>query len=88
MARRQEHQKRETVMARTMTMATKARTREPAEEGKRLTFGDFIEATYRACGKRKATGIVRLAVNARLVEFLGGQRFVISEPEPQTSQSL
>ena len=42
-----------------------------------LTFGEFIAATYRACSKRRAGGIVRLAVNARLVKF-PGQRFVIS----------
>jgi hypothetical protein len=43
-----------------------------------LTFGDFIVNVYRACGKRKAAGIVRLAVNARLVAFQGHHRFVVS----------
>ena len=43
---------------------------------KGLTFGAFIAAAYRASGKR-AKGIVQLAVNARLVEFRGQQRFVI-----------
>jgi len=42
------------------------------------TFGGFIAAAYRACGKRRARGIVRLAVNAHLIEFSGHQRFVIS----------
>ena len=36
-------------------------------------------AIYDACGRQKAEGIVRLAVNVRLVEFLGKQRLVISE---------
>ncbi|HYV27645.1 MAG TPA: hypothetical protein VFA77_08945 [Candidatus Eisenbacteria bacterium] len=43
-----------------------------------LTFGGFIAAVYRACGKRRARRIVRLAVNAHLIEFGGQQRFVIS----------
>ena len=43
---------------------------------KALTFGGLIAAAYRASGKR-AKGIVRLAINARLVEFRGPQRFVI-----------
>jgi len=44
---------------------------------KGLTFGDFIAAAYRASGK-KARGIVHLAVNTRLVQFCGKQRFVIN----------
>jgi len=46
-------------------------------KNKALTFGDFIMAVYRASGKRRARGIVRHAVNARLIEFRGQQRFVI-----------
>jgi hypothetical protein len=46
---------------------------------KALTFGDFIAAAYRAWGRRRAKGFVWLAVNARLVEFRGGQRFEITE---------
>lgn len=46
---------------------------------KGLTFGDFIHAAYVACGKRRSVGIVRLAVNARLIEFRGRQLFEISE---------
>ena len=42
----------------------KARSRK-----KPLTFGDFVADVYQACGKRKASGIVRLAVAAHLVEF-------------------
>jgi hypothetical protein len=39
-------------------------------------------AVYDACGRQKAEGIVRLAINARLVEFRGQRRFVILEPVP------
>ena len=45
-----------------------------------LTFGEFIMAAYDACGRQKAEGIVRLAVNAHLVEFRGHDRIVILEP--------
>jgi len=51
-------------------------------EKKTLTFGEFIMAAFAACGKRRARGIVWLAVNARLVEFRGQRRFVISERSP------
>jgi hypothetical protein len=44
-----------------------------------LVFGDFIVAAYEAWGKLRAKGMVRLAVNAQLVEFRGGQLFVITE---------
>ena len=44
-----------------------------------MTFGDFIAAAYRAWGKRRAKGLVWLAVNARVVEFRGPQRIEISE---------
>lgn len=36
---------------------------------KNLTFGEFVERMYDACGKRKAGGIVRLAIKAHLIEF-------------------
>ena len=49
------------------------------DKKKTVTFGEFVAAIYAAWGKRKATGIVRLAVNARLVEFRGPKRIVISE---------
>jgi hypothetical protein len=45
---------------------------------KALTFGDFIAAVYSVCGKRRARGIVRLAVNAHVVAFRGHRHFVIS----------
>ena len=43
-----------------------------------LTFGEFITRVYDAWGKRKAKGVVRLAVKAHLVEFRGQERFMIS----------
>jgi hypothetical protein len=43
-----------------------------------LTFGDFIAGSYRAWGKRKADGIIRLAIKAHWIEFRGQHRFVIS----------
>jgi hypothetical protein len=49
---------------------------------KPLTFGEFIASVYDACGRQKAEGIVRLAVNTHLVEFRGHDRFVIHEPGP------
>jgi hypothetical protein len=55
-----------------MTTATK-------DKKKVLTFGDFIAAAYRAWGRRRAKGLVWLAVNTRLVEFRGKHRVVISE---------
>ena len=43
-----------------------------------LTFGDLVAAVYRVCGKHRACGIVRLAVNAHVVEFRRHQHFVVS----------
>jgi hypothetical protein len=47
---------------------------------KPLTFGEFITSVFAACGRQKAEGIVRLAINARLLEFRGRDHFVIVEP--------
>jgi hypothetical protein len=44
-----------------------------------MTFGDFIDGAYRAWGTRRAKALVCLVVNARLVEFQGPQRLVISD---------
>lgn len=44
---------------------------------KALTFGDLVATVYNACGRRKARGILWLAVNAHLVEFRGRNRYVI-----------
>ena len=43
-----------------------------------LTFGEFIARVYNVCGKRKASGIVRLAIKAHLIEFRGQERIVIA----------
>jgi hypothetical protein len=42
-----------------------------------LTLGEFIMAVYDVWGKRRARGIVRLAIKAHLIEFRGEQRLVI-----------
>jgi hypothetical protein len=34
-----------------------------------LTLGDLIRSAYRACGERRAKGIIRLAARARLIVF-------------------
>jgi hypothetical protein len=47
-------------------------------EKKVLRFGEFIANAYDLFGKRKARGFVRLAIKAHLIEFRGGQRFMIS----------
>jgi len=43
-----------------------------------LTFGEFVAGIYDACGRKKGSGIVRLAVKARWIEFHGHDRFMIS----------
>ena len=55
------------------------RVMKAAQNKQRLRFGDLIASVYDACGKRRARGTLRLAVNARLVVFRGPQRFVISK---------
>jgi hypothetical protein len=47
-----------------------------AEKKKLQTFGELIAAVYATCGEHMAPGIVRLAVNARWIEFRGRHRFV------------
>ena len=44
---------------------------------KPLRFGDLIAAVYERCGKARANGLLRLAVNAHLVAFPEGQLFMI-----------
>jgi hypothetical protein len=46
---------------------------------KPLTFGGFITAAHDVWGKRRAKGIVWLAVNAHWVKFLGPERFEFSK---------
>jgi hypothetical protein len=45
---------------------------------KELTLGEFINSVYDVWGKRRAKGIVRLAIKAHLIEFRGQQRFAIA----------
>jgi hypothetical protein len=45
---------------------------------KTLMFGDLITAVYDACGKRRARGILRHAVNAHQVAFRGPFRYQIA----------
>ena len=52
------------------------------QKEKALTFGEFIMAAHDAWGKRRARGIVCLAVNAHLVEFQGQRRFVFTKRRP------
>jgi hypothetical protein len=40
---------------------------------KPFTFGEFVAGSYRVWGRRKAIGIIRLAVRAQLIEFRGRQ---------------
>jgi hypothetical protein len=42
-----------------------------------LTFGEFVAGVYRTWGKRKAKGIVQLALEVQLIKFRGTDRFVI-----------
>jgi hypothetical protein len=43
-----------------------------------LTFGEFVAGVYQTWGKRRAKGIVQLALEVRLIEFRGSERIVIS----------
>jgi hypothetical protein len=43
-----------------------------------LTFGDFVAGVYHTWGKRRANGIIQLALEAHVIKFLGDERFVIS----------
>ena len=50
----------------------------PQTKKKPLTFGEFVAGSYRVWGKRKAIGIIRLAVNAHWIEFRGLECYEIS----------
>jgi hypothetical protein len=43
-----------------------------------MTFGDFVAGIYRAWGHRKAKGMVKLAIQMHLIEFIGTDRFVVT----------
>ena len=45
---------------------------------KRLTIGELIATVCSACGRRKARGILRLALHAHFVVFRWRNRYVIS----------
>ena len=51
-------------------------------------FGEFIAGAYDAWGKRKASGMVRLALQAHLIEFRGQHRFMISPGVTQRPQRI
>jgi len=59
----------------TQKMAHQRRSNGPAR--KVLRFGDLVAAVYEHCGKARASGLLRLAVNAHLVEFPRQRRFII-----------
>jgi hypothetical protein len=46
-------------------------------ENQAFTFGAFVAGAYRVWGKRKAKGIIHLAVRAHMIEFCGKQRYII-----------
>jgi hypothetical protein len=43
-----------------------------------MTFGDFVAGVYGVWGRRKAKGVVKLAIKMHLIEFRGADRFVFS----------
>jgi hypothetical protein len=45
---------------------------------KPLTFGDFVAGVYHVWGKRRAKGIIKLAIKMHVIEFRGTERFVIA----------
>lgn len=53
-------------------------TRQTPHKRWALTLGEFCASVYHACGRKKAKGMVRLAMKARLVEFRRPRRFMIS----------
>jgi hypothetical protein len=44
-----------------------------------LKFGEFVAGAYRAWGRRRAKGLVRLAISTGLVQFRGRERAVMFE---------
>jgi hypothetical protein len=43
-----------------------------------LTFGDFVAGVFQTWGKRRAKGIIDLAIKVHVIEFRGTERFMIS----------
>jgi hypothetical protein len=44
---------------------------------KSLTLGSLIEIVYGICGKRRAKGIIRLAIDAHVVVFREQRRVLV-----------
>jgi hypothetical protein len=42
-----------------------------------LRFGDLVAEVYERCGKARGNGLLRLAINARLIAFPGQRQFMI-----------
>jgi hypothetical protein len=47
-------------------------------KNKPLTFGEFVAGVYQVWGKRRAMGIIKLAIKMHVIEFRGTERFVIA----------
>jgi hypothetical protein len=45
---------------------------------KPLTFGDFVAGVYHTWGKRRAKGVIQLAIKSHVIEFRGTERFVFT----------
>ena len=56
----------------------KAHPRKGPPRKKSLTFGDFVAGVYQTWGKRRAKGIIDLAIKVHMIEFRGTERFVVS----------
>jgi hypothetical protein len=50
-----------------------------SEKERAMVLGDFIAGAYRAWGRRRAKGLVWLAIKAQLVMFRAPQPSLISE---------
>jgi hypothetical protein len=59
------------------------------ETKKTIRLGDLIAAVYEACGRQKARGILRLALDAHLVTFRSRRPYQLSRAEsPRRSPAL
>ncbi len=56
---------------------------------KTIRLGDLIAAVYEACGRQKARGILRLALDAHVVTFRSRHPYQLSRAEaPRPSPAL
>jgi hypothetical protein len=46
----------------------------PNRKKRALVFGNFIETLYGVCGNCRTRGIIRLAIDAHIIEFREQQR--------------